>query len=215
MKKYFISGTVFLLPIAITLAIVNFTIDILTKPFQSVFAQALRFFGIADQGWYMQASSLIILIALVIFTFIVGVLVRTYLSRKIIRFGEYLIARVPLISTIYKASQDVIHTVIASPTSSFKQVVLVPFPNKESYCLGLLVKDSPKVCNDLLEQDMLSVFVPTTPNPTTGFIMMFKKEQVKMTDISVEDALKYIISCGMITPEKNAPSVDATLFSTK
>lgn len=204
MKKYFISGVVFLLPIAITLAIINFTIEILTTPFQSFFNKTLYLLGVGDHGLPAQVSNLIILIALVIFTFIVGLIVRSYLSRKIIHLGEYMIARVPLIGTIYKASQDVIHTLITSPGSSFKQVVLVPFPNATSHCLGLLVKDSPKACNDILGKEMLSVFVPTTPNPTTGFIMMFSKENVQFTDISVEDALKYIISCGMITPE-NAP----------
>jgi len=201
MKKYFISGLVFLLPIAITLAIVNFTVDLLTKPFQSLFAHSLMFCNVETSSLCMQISSLIILVALFLFTLLVGVLVRGYISRKIIKLGEYLIARVPLISTIYKASQDVIHTIIASPASSFKQVVIVPFPNNQSYCLGLLVKDSPKACNSLLEQEMLSVFVPTTPNPTTGFILMFAKDQIKLADISVEEALKYIITCGMITPQ--------------
>jgi uncharacterized membrane protein len=204
MKKYFISGVVFLLPIAITLAIINFTIEILTTPFQSFFKQILYFFGVAEHCLPAQVTNLIILTDLIIFTFVVGLIVRSYLSRKIIHLGEYMIARVPLIGTIYKASQDVIHTLISSPGSSFKQVVLVPFPNEKSHCLGLLVKDSPKACNDILGKEMLSVFVPTTPNPTTGFIVMFSKESVQFTDISVEDALKYIISCGMITPE-NAP----------
>lgn len=205
MKKYFISGTVFLLPIAITLAIVRFTVDLLTTPFQSLFSTILHALKMTEQGWYTQASSLIILTALFFFIILVGLLVRSYVSRKIIKMGEYLIAHVPLIGAIYKASQDVIHTLIASPSASFKQVVLVPFPNKDSYCLGLLVKDSPKECNQILQQELVSVFVPTTPNPTTGFIMMFAKDDVRYTSLSVEDALKYIISCGMIVPGSTMP----------
>jgi uncharacterized membrane protein len=199
-KKYFISGLAFLLPIAITLAILNFVIEILTKPFHSLFFQLLNQIGISDNTILLQASRIFILMLLFVLTLVVGALVRWFITRKVIRLGEYIISHIPLINKVYKASQDVIHTLIASPTSSFKQVVMVPFPNENSFCLGLLVKEGPKECQTSSGQELLSVFVPTTPNPTTGFILMFTKEQVRFTDITVEDALKYIISCGMIIP---------------
>lgn len=211
MKKYFISGLVFLLPIAITLAIVNFVIEMLTKPFQNVFNKVLSSLGVHPYIFLTQTSSLIILALLFAFTLLVGAFVRWFVTRRVIRLGEYIISHIPLINKIYKASQDVIQTLIASPTSSFKQVVMVPFPNENSYCLGLLVKESPKECTDCANGELVSVFVPTTPNPTTGFILMFSKEKVRPTDISVEDALKYIISCGMITPAQTYGSAKQNL----
>lgn len=200
MKKYFLSGLVVVLPIFITLAIVNFTIELLTKPFQNIFSYILKILGVQSDVFNSYISSYLILILLFLGTVLVGALFRAFLAKKVLHTTEVLIEHIPLINKIYRASRDVIHTVFHSSSPSFKQVVLVPYPTHSSYCMALLVKESPQVCKEALNSELISVFLPTTPNPTTGFILMFDKEDVVFTDIPVEEALKFIISCGVMPP---------------
>lgn len=200
-KKYFLSGLVIILPLFITMAIANFMIDLLTKPFTHMFSFVLKVLGLHSDLSHSYISSYIILLLLFATTVAVGAIVRAYLAKKIISWGERLIESIPLINKIYKASREVINTVFQSSSLTFKQVVLVPYPTHTSYCMALLVKESPKVCQEALNSELLSVFLPTTPNPTTGFILMFDKEDVIYTDIPVEDALKFIMSCGIMIPQ--------------
>lgn len=200
-KKYFLSGLVIILPLFITMAIANFMIDLLTKPFTHMFSFVLKVLGLHSDLSNSYVSSYIILLLLFATTVAVGAMVRAYLAKKIISWGERLIESIPLINKIYKASREVINTVFQSSSLTFKQVVLVPYPTHSSYCMALLVKESPKVCQEALKSELLSVFLPTTPNPTTGFILMFDKEDVIHTDIPVEDALKFIMSCGIMIPQ--------------
>jgi uncharacterized membrane protein len=92
----------------------------------------------------------------------------------------------------------VIKTIFGTTTRSFKQVVLVPFPNKETYSLGLVTREEIPAFKGGEEKELIAVFVPTTPNPTSGFLMMFEAEDLVFLDMRVEDAFKYIISCGVI-----------------
>ena len=108
--------------------------------------------------------------------------------------------RIPIIRTVYKTCQEVINTIFATKTKSFKQVVLVPFPDEGSYSIGLVTQENipnlaKKSCDDLT-----AVFVPTTPNPTSGFLMMFEEKDLIHLDMKIEDAFKYIISCGECHP---------------
>ena len=102
-----------------------------------------------------------------------------------------------MISTVYKTSQELIQTVLTTSNKSFKQVVLVPYPTAESWCVGLVTRD------DFDIENRVAVFIPTTPNPTSGCLIMFKKEQVIPIQLTVEEALRYVISCGvLLTPFK-------------
>ena len=109
---------------------------------------------------------------------------------------DYLIHRIPVISSIYKVSQDVVTTIFGSKTNSFKQVVMVPFPSKETYSMGLVTREDMEGIRP--DGNAVAVFVPTTPNPTSGFLMLYKPEDLIYLDMRVEDAFKYIISCGVI-----------------
>jgi uncharacterized membrane protein len=138
---------------------------------------------------------------LFLFTCFLGFITRWFFINYLISVGDYFLHRIPLINSIYKTSQDVIKTIFASHTQSFKQVVLVPFPEEGVYCLGLVTRDAPPICNDLKKRELISVFVPTTPNPTSGYLLMFSKKDITFLDMRVEDAIKFIISCGVIHPE--------------
>lgn len=212
MKRYFITGLVLLLPLALTLIIVLFVFNLLTEPFVGFVSNFLKHFGIFSDGFLSNEDALIvisrvlILILLFFFTVLLGVLGRLVLMHYLIRGWESLVARIPLVRSIYKTSQDVIQTIFKSENRSFKQVVLVPFPNQHTRSLGLITRDD---INDLPPElgKMIAVFVPTTPNPTSGFLMLFPKEEIVYLDMSIENALKYVISCGVIaSPFKNTES---------
>ena len=113
---------------------------------------------------------------------------------------DFILHKIPLVSKVYKTSQEVIKTIFMSNTNSFKQVVMVSFPLNGAYCIGMISNSAPKQCSDAAGDEMVSVFVPTTPNPTSGYLLMYRKKDVVYLDMKVEDAVKFIISCGVIQP---------------
>lgn len=210
MKKYFITGLVILLPLALTLAIIVFFVNLLTGPFVDIVKSILGYYDLIDSSFlFLSAdqlqkyvSQLIILALLFFFTIGLGMLARWFLFHYVIKLWEYAIHRIPFISSVYKTCQDVIQTIFTSNTNSFKQVVLVPFPSTETLAIGLLTRDNLPAMGKHKEP-LVAVFVPTTPNPTSGFLMMFKENDLIYLDMKVEEALKYVISCGVISTPIN------------
>ncbi len=215
MKKYFITGLVILLPLALTIAIVTFIFNLLTVPFLGIvkavfdhynlFENENLFLMTADQLQNLVAQ-LLILVSLVLIAVALGFIARWFFFKTFIKFAEYVVKRIPLVSTIYKTCKDIIKTLFTSKTNSFKQVVLVRFPNPDTYSIGLITRDEIPSLAGTSHADSVAVFVPTTPNPTSGFMIMFKQADLIYLDMKVEDAFKYIISCGVISPAFNALS---------
>jgi uncharacterized membrane protein len=206
MRKYFITGLVLLLPLALTFIIVLFLFNLLTEPFVGIVQGIFNYYGLFQNGvLFLSAgqiqlviSRIVILILLFFFTALLGLFTRLVFMHYIIRFWDYLLHKIPFVRTIYKTCQDVISTIFKSDTSSFKQVVIVPFPYPEPHSVGLVTRENFNGVPERLGTDRVAVFVPTTPNPTSGFLMMFEAKDLIYLDMSVEDAFKYIISCGVI-----------------
>lgn len=206
MKKYFVTGLVILLPLALTIAIVAFIFNLLTEPFAGIIKSILDYYKIFETGFlWLNASQLqqfvsqiLILILLFFFTVGLGYVTRWFFIHYVFRFWDYCFHRIPFISTVYKTCQDVINTMFTSSSQSFKQVVMIPFPNADTYSIGLVTRDNLPGIPNKESSPLTAVFVPTTPNPTSGFLMMFKEEDLIYLDMKVEDAFKYIISCGVI-----------------
>ncbi len=203
MKKYFITGLVILLPLAVTVVLLGFVINILTQPFVGLIEQFL--IGIPLYDKYHTAIRLllqiILLFGLFFFTVLLGFLARVVVFKSLLSVYDYVLHRIPIIKTIYKATQQVIKTIFGGSSRSFKQVVMVPFPTTGAYCIGLVSSPAPSLCETTIGTPLTTVFVPTTPNPTSGFLMMYKKSEVIYLDMKIEDAFKYIISCGVITSD--------------
>ncbi len=205
-KNYFVTGIVLLLPVALTLLIVSFLFNLLTRPFEGLMTALIRSMGIFNRGFLflsqdqliLYTSKLLILVFLVVLTVLLGALARWFFIHWIIRLGEAIVNRIPLIGSIYKTSQDVISTIFTTQTKSFKQVVLVPYPNNYTKCLGLITREKVDGVRGEHFKDPVAVFIPTTPNPTSGFLLLFERTDVVYLDMSIEEALKYIISCGVI-----------------
>lgn len=203
LKKYFITGLIILLPLAVTIVLVTFTINLLTQPFVGVieqFLEGIPFFDKHRAALHI-ALQLILLFGLFFFTVILGFLARIVVFKSLLTLYDYILHRIPIIKTIYKATQQMIKTIFGSSSRSFKQVVMVPFPYPGIYSLGLVSGSAPSLCDKTIGTSLLTVFVPTTPNPTSGFLMMYKESDLIYLDMKIEDAFKYIISCGVITSD--------------
>lgn len=209
MKKYFITGLVILLPLALTIIIVIFMINLLTNPFIGAVQSILVHYGLIDHGFlFLNAqqvqyavSQILILCSLFFATVFLGFIARWFIIHYLIKAWDYTLYRIPFIRSVYKTSQDVIHTILKSDTKSFKQVVLVPFPSEESHSIGLITREYIPGLPTKDGKDYVAVFVPTTPNPTSGYLILFERNDLTYIDMRVEEALKYIISCGVILNE--------------
>lgn len=208
MKRCFITGLVILLPVTLTIAIVLFIFNLLTVPFLGIVKAVFDHYGLFQNGFlFLNAeqvenlvAQLLILVSLFFITIGLGFIARWFFFHAMIRFAEYVTFQIPLVSTIYKTSKDVIKTIFTSETKSFKQVVLVRFPNPETYSIGLITREEIPGLKGTDYKEAVAVFIPTTPNPTSGFMVMYKRQDLIYLDMKVEDAFKYVISCGVIMP---------------
>lgn len=214
MKKHFITGLVILLPLVVTIAVVIFLVNFLTEPFIGMVSALFAKLDFINQGFLFLSreqvirytSKFLILILLFLLTVGLGMITRWFLINSIFNLGDKILHRIPIVNTVYKTTQDIIKTLFVSDKNSFKQVVMVPFPRADVFVLGLIARESPRVCSSTVGHELVSVFVPTTPNPTTGYLLMFKRSELLVIDMKPEDAIKYIVSCGVIIPEAPFPA---------
>lgn len=206
MKKYFFAGLVTLLPLAVTLWIVITIANFLTKPFMGAVRKLLLAFpsltAYTPEPVIQTISEIVIFIALFFFTLFLGFVARKIFFNQILRFGDLILHKIPIVNKIYKTSKDVISSFFNANKQSFKQVVMIPFPRKGSYCLGLITSDAPSTCNEAMKEEMVTVFIPTTPNPTSGYLVLTKKTDLIFLKMKSEDAIKYVVSCAVIQPPK-------------
>lgn len=197
MKNNFLTGLVILLPIALTFWIMALLVNILTNPFTGLVESFFNYYHL-QQSWTPYVSKLLILAVLLGLVFFAGLIGRLLFLNPLFRFGDRLLHRLPLVNKVYKASQDVVHSLFSDEKSSFSEVVLVPFPNARSLSIGLISskKDTPA--------GKVSVFVPGTPNPSMGFMLLFRQDQLIPLDLKVDEALKFVVSCGVINPKEGA-----------
>jgi uncharacterized membrane protein len=208
-KKNLVTGLVILLPIAVTFALLGFLINLFTAPFVDLVSTFLMKFNINPTGFLFLSSEeviryiskILVLMLLFITTVILGILTRWFVIHSLLSFTDKALKKIPVINTIYKASQEITKTVFKTDQTSFKQVVMVPFPRKGLYALGLVSRDAPQACSDLTHSQLISVLVPTTPNPTSGFLLMVDHSDLIYLDMKPEDAIKYIVSVGVLAPE--------------
>lgn len=207
MKRLFITGLVILLPLALTVVIMVFVINLLTDPFAGFVQGIFDRYNLFEEGFlFLSAqqvkhvvSQILILVSLFFSTILIGVIARWFLIKYFIQLWDALLHKIPFVRSIYKTCKDVTHTIFTDDTQSFKQVVLVPFPNEVTQAIGLVTQEKLEGINPEIKGPQIAVFVPTTPNPTSGFLMLYHPKDVVFLDMQVEEAFKYIISCGVIT----------------
>lgn len=201
MKNYFITGLVVLLPVTITIFLFIFLFNFFTAPFAGFvkeFLTANILFSSLPEAMLQLISQILTLGIFFIFTVLLGIFGRWLFVNYLIDLSEKVLQKIPFIRSLYNMSKDVISTLFRSQSDSFKQVVLVPYPNKDTLSIGLITKNNLEGLGSTDDQSFCFVFIPCTLNPSSGFMMMFNKNEIIYLDTKVEQAFKYIISCGVI-----------------
>lgn len=213
MKKNLLSGIILLLPIAITVFVFTFLIDFLTAPFlphvEKIFGNFLQSSPIdpsQHHTLFVGVSRLIILILLFVGLIILGFLGQKIFFSWFVRTFHRLMLKIPLIKGIYKITNDIIQAVFSHKKKLISRVVLVPFPSETSSTMGFVTGNAP---HQLQNEDpqaskknlLKSVFIPTSPHPISGLLLLAEDQHLKKLDISVEDTFKFLVSCGIYTPK--------------
>ena len=195
-----------LLPLAVTLWIITFLIRLLTKPFEGAVVSFFKSFDaftthVPPEGIRL-ISELLILLTLFLVTVLLGVVARHFFFSQLLKLGDKILSRVPLVNKVYKTSKDLVLSFFNPKNNSFQQVVLLPFPYSKSYCLGLVTSNAPPAFSQPVQTEMVSVFIPTTPNPTSGYLVLYKKTDLIYLKMRSEEAIKYIVSCAVVQPSR-------------
>jgi uncharacterized membrane protein len=140
------------------------------------------------------------LIMLAVGLTLIGFLTANFLGRVVVRTGERIVARMPVVRGVYAAVKQIFETVLSNTSSSFSEVVLVEFPRREMWTLGLVIGETHGEIQDKTVAKMFNVYLPTTPNPTSGYLVFLPRSEMVHLDMSVEDCLKMIVSGGIVTP---------------
>lgn len=192
-KKYFIAGTIVIIPVAGTIlilkAIIVWSDDLVVSLLPSMFQPSF----ISNRS--IPGIGLVLTMAVIL---LVGIFTRLYLGKKLITLGDKIISAIPFGSSIYATIKQILKTALTSGSDRFKGVCIVEFPMAGSYSLAFVTGESSNVTSPDRSKKHLTVFVPTSPNPTSGYMLILPEEKVKIIDMSVEDASKMIISGGLI-----------------
>ncbi len=190
-RNYFLTGVVVLIPIAISVYLVIFIVNLSAKLLPDEI----------NPNYYLPYNipGVEILIAFIFIT-IIGGLSLSFIGKKLLQLINDLFKRIPVLRTIYSAVVQMIETFTKSKDNK-KSVVLIEYPKKGTYAIGFATKENTGTIKKKTGKELINVFVPTTPNPTSGFLLMFPKEDVIYLDISFEEASKFIVSAGTTNPK--------------
>ena len=189
LKITFLTGLLVLLPLALTYWILKAMLQGMERLIGDPLQRYLQV--------YIPGMGIILLVVLIL---LIGMLARNLIGRKLGALGEAVLRRIPLVRNIYASIKQLVNTIFLQGKSNFRGVVLVEYPRKGIYSLGFITGETKGEVQAAAPGRLLNVFVPTTPNPTSGYFILFPEEEVTHLRMSVEDGLKMIISAGMVTP---------------
>ncbi len=205
MKKYFITGLLVLVPLFITVWVISGLVGMMD---QSLFLLPETWRPKAQLGLEIPGMGAILTLLII---FVTGVIATNFFGKRLILVWEALLARVPVVKSIYASVKQVSDTLFSDSGNAFRQAVLVQFPRLGAWTIAFVTgKPGGDVANHL-SGDYLSVYVPTTPNPTGGYFLMLPRADVVELDMSVDEALKYIISMGVVAPPTKLSAQHAKL----
>lgn len=199
MRRYLVAGLLVWVPLGVTVAIIKFLVDVMDTTLL-LLPQSYRpenLLGIKIPGLGIVLAAIVVLVT--------GMVVANLFGRKLIGLWEQLLARIPLVRSIYSGVKQVAETMFSGSGKSFSKVVMVEYPRRDAWTLAFVTGDGWQVAEEKVDRDMVSLFVPTTPNPTSGFFLMVPRKDIIELDMSVDEGLKMIISLGVILPGVDKP----------
>lgn len=201
----FVSGLLTLLPITLTIAIFNVSFKILKgwlAPIRNFEPELLRAIPFSE------------LFLVLIFIVLIGIVLKVFILQTLIHALERIVFKMPLVRTLYSGIKQLVHAFNPQDKVSFKRVVLIEFPRQGIYSVGFLTSELPEELSPEKSKAYFNIFVPTTPNPTTGFFFMVSREHFLETQLSRQEAMALIISGGIIQPERFTKSQESTTRTT-
>lgn len=197
-KKYLVTGLIVIIPLWLTFFIVTVLFNWISN-FAAPYLIPILDWFMPDRVWVFRLQKLISFLVAVASICFLGFVTNRVFGKTILNWLEKFIEKVPLLGTVHSAAKQFVRFVFGKEKNSgFKKVILIPFPNKGGYSVAFLTGEQ-----EIDGEQYICAFMPTTPNPTTGFLLMFKEKDIKYTDYSLEDAFQFIISIGVISLDKN------------
>jgi uncharacterized membrane protein len=196
LKNYFITGLLVILPIFITAYVIWYLIKAMDAVLKFIPAKYLPETYI---NVYIPGVGLILVVILIL---IVGILTRNIAGKKVLQFWDNLVDRIPLARILYSSVKQLLQAFFLQNSGSFQRVALIEYPRRGIYVLGFITGESRGEIQVKTNKKMINVFVPTTPNPTSGFYVLVPEEDLMLLDMSVEDAFKLLISGGLVSPNE-------------
>ncbi len=201
MRKYFITGLLVLVPLVITLWVLNLIIGTLD---QSLMLLPPRLQPESLFGFHLPGFGTVLTLLIVLLT---GLVTRNIIGNRLLILWELLLQRIPVVNSIYSSVKQVSDTLFSSSGNAFRKALLVQYPREGAWTIAFQTGVPGGDVTNHLQGDYVSVYVPTTPNPTSGFFLMYRRSDVIELDMTVDEALKYIVSMGVVAPpaKKAAP----------
>lgn len=201
LRAYFLAGILVTAPLAITIALANWMIGFVDS--QIVPMIPMRYnpdVYLKEYLGYEIGIPGLGLIVLVVFITLVGAMTAGYLGRFIIKFSENMLNRMPIIRGVYGASKQILETVLKNQSNAFRQAVLVEYPRRGLWAVAFITGRTEGEVQNLIADDLVNIFLPTTPNPTSGFLLFVPRQDMILLDMPVDEAIKMVISGGIVTP---------------
>ena len=195
-RTYFLAGILVTAPISITVYLTWVFLQFVDNKITPLIP--IEYNPNAYLPFSLPGLGLIIAIA---FFIVVGWFARNFMGRLLIRVSEYVVDRMPVIRTLYSAIKQIFETVMASQSQAFRDVVMLEYPRKGVYSIGFVTGTSRGEVQEATKKETINVFVPTTPNPTSGYLLFVPKAELIYLDMTVEEGVKLVVSAGIITPE--------------
>lgn len=195
-RRYLIAGLLVWVPVGITWFVIKFMIDLMD---QTVLLLPVSLRPENLLGYRIWGLGVVLTLVILLVT---GMIVANLIGRKLVSIGERLLDRIPLVRSIYSGVKQVMETMLAGSGKSFRSVVLVEYPRRDMWTLAFLTGErGVKEMEDKTGRELSHIFVPTTPNPTSGFFLVLPSSDVIVLDMSIDDGLKMIMSAGVVIPK--------------
>ncbi|NLK21447.1 MAG: DUF502 domain-containing protein [Epulopiscium sp.] len=205
LRRLFLSGLVSILPLALTFYAIGLVFNFTDRIPREIIARIIVFFfSLFNINIPIEEANIpgLGLITSIFIIMVAGYISANWIGKGIIRSLEIWFLKIPIIGNIYTAFSQIMDTIFTKKKNAFKDVVLLEYPYRGCYAIGFITTDTPLKFKGLIEKNLAVVFVPTTPNPTSGFMLMMEKNEIYKLNISVEEAIKMVVSGGILAPYK-------------
>ena len=198
-RNYFLTGIIVTAPIAITFAVAMWVINWIDSKVVPLIPSSYNPQEILQQHTGFHIPGIGLLVVFIGLT-LIGFLAAGLLGRFVVRVGENLLNRMPIIRSVYGALKQIFETVLRSSSRSFREVALIEYPRRGIWAIGFITTKTTGEVRSEIKEEVVNVFLPTTPNPTSGFLLFVPRKDLIILDMGVEEAIKMIVSAGIVTP---------------